>query len=48
MEKKNNELATEEINLISEELSEECPLFSVKDNETLEDAIKRYLKGNRK
>lgn len=48
MEKKTVILSTEEINNISEELSEECPLFAVKDNETLEDAIKRYIEGNRK
>lgn len=48
MEKNTIILSTEEINNISEELSEECPLFTVKDNETLEDAIERYIKGNRK
>lgn len=48
MENKTITLSTEEINNISEELSEECPLFLVKDNETLEDAIKRYIEENRK
>lgn len=48
MEKNTIILSTEEINNISEELSEECPLFIVKDNETLEDVIERYIKGNRK
>lgn len=52
MEKKNNELTTEEINAISEELSEEQPMFeikkdfTIKEGETFKDALKRYISEN--